>query len=46
MISLPVPALLGQAEGGLPLGITVLARPGEDAKMFGAAAWIEAHWAG
>jgi amidase len=45
MVSLPVPASLGQAEGGLPLGITVVARPGEDTKMFGAAAWIEAHWA-
>ena len=46
MISLPVPASLGQAEGGLPLGITVVARPGDDAKMLGAAAWVEAHWAG
>jgi len=45
MISLPVPASIGQAEGGLPLGITVVARPGEDTKMFTAAAWIEAHWA-
>ena len=45
MISLPVPASIGQAEGGLPLGITVVARPGEDTKMFSAAAWIEAHWA-
>lgn len=41
MINLPVPAAIGQAEGALPLGITVLARPGEDAKLFGAAAWIE-----
>ena len=45
MISLPVPPTLGQAEGGLPLGISVVARPGEDAKMLTAAAWIEAHWA-
>jgi len=45
MLSLPVPAALGTAEGGLPLGISVVARPGEDAKMFTAAAWIEAHWA-
>jgi amidase len=45
MISLPVPPALGQAEGGLPLGISVVARPGEDAKMLTAAAWIEAHWA-
>jgi Asp-tRNA(Asn)/Glu-tRNA(Gln) amidotransferase A subunit family amidase len=45
MLSLPVPAALGTAEGGLPLGISVVARPGEDAKLFTAAAWIEAHWA-
>jgi amidase len=45
MISLPVPASIGAAEGGLPLGITVVARPGDDARMFTAAAWIEAHWA-
>jgi amidase len=44
MISLPVPASVGVAEGGLPLGITVVARPGEDTKMFTAAAWIESHW--
>ncbi len=44
MLNLPVPAALGRAEGGLPLGLTVVARPGEDAKLFNAAAWIEQHW--
>lgn len=45
MLNLPVPAGLGRAEGGLPLGLSVVARPGEDAKLFTAAAWIERHWA-
>lgn len=44
MINLPVPPSLGRAEGALPLGLTVVARPGEDAKLFTAAAWIEQHW--
>lgn len=44
MVNLPVPPSLGRAEGALPLGLTVVARPGEDAKLFTAAAWIEQHW--
>lgn len=32
----------GVGEGGLPLGIQVVARPGDDAKLFACGAWIEA----
>jgi amidase len=38
--SLNVP--FGTGEGGLPLGIQVVARAGDDAKLFAAGAWIEA----
>jgi Asp-tRNA(Asn)/Glu-tRNA(Gln) amidotransferase A subunit family amidase len=41
VINLPVPHALGHGETGLPLGISVVARPGEDARLFAAAAWIE-----
>lgn len=41
VINLPVPHELGHGETGLPLGISVVARPGEDARLFAAAAWIE-----
>lgn len=33
----------GRGEAGLPLGIQVIARPGDDAKLFAAGAWIERH---
>ena len=39
--SLNIP--FGTGEAGLPLGIQVVARPGDDAKLFGAGAWIEKH---
>jgi amidase len=42
MINLPVPAALGHGESGLPLGISVVARPGDDARLWSAAGWIEA----
>jgi amidase len=32
----------GQGESGLPLGIQVVARPGDDARLLAAGAWIEA----
>jgi len=41
MINLP----FGRGESGLPLGLSVVARPGDDARLFAAAAWIEARLA-
>lgn len=41
-INLPVPASLGHGESGLPLGVSLVARPGEDARLWAAAGWIEA----
>ena len=32
----------GKGETGLPLGISVIARPGDDARLLAAAAWVEA----
>ncbi len=40
MISLP----FGRGPLGLPLGVSVLARPGQDARLFAAAAWLQACW--
>jgi amidase len=37
MINLP----FGRGDAGLPLGISVIGRPGDDARTFAAAAWIE-----
>jgi Asp-tRNA(Asn)/Glu-tRNA(Gln) amidotransferase A subunit family amidase len=37
VINLP----FGRGESGLPLGLSLVARPGEDVRLFGAAAWIE-----
>lgn len=37
VINLP----FGRGEAGLPLGISVVARPGDDAKLFAAAEWLE-----
>jgi amidase len=42
MLNLPVPASLGHGESGLPLGICLVARPGEDARLWAAAGWIDA----
>jgi amidase len=42
MLNLPVPAALGHGESGLPLGISLVARPGDDARLWTAAGWIEA----
>ncbi len=41
MINLPVPKALGHGESGLPLGLTLLARPGDDARLWAAAGWAE-----
>lgn len=41
MMNLPVPAALGHGESGLPLGVSLVGRPGEDARLWAAAGWIE-----
>ncbi len=41
MMNLPVPASLGHGESGLPLGVSLVGRPGEDARLWAAAGWIE-----
>jgi amidase len=43
VLNLPVPPAIGPTEGGLPLGLSVVARPGDDARLFAAAAWIESN---
>jgi len=40
MISLP----FGRGALGLPLGVSVVAQPGQDAKLIAAAAWLEQCW--
>jgi amidase len=40
-ISVPVPRSLAHGEAGLPLGLQVIARPGQDARALAAARWIE-----
>jgi amidase len=43
LIGCPVVHLpYGKGETGLPLGISVIARPGDDARLLAASAWIEA----
>ena len=42
MINLPVPRGLAQGDHGLPLGLTLLARPGDETRLWAAAGWIEA----
>jgi len=42
MVNLPVPAALGHGESGLPLGVSLVARPGDDARLWAAAGWSEA----
>ncbi|HTN49841.1 MAG TPA: amidase [Burkholderiaceae bacterium] len=44
-ISVPVPHDLAHGESGLPLGLQVVARPGDDERALAAAAWIEAQFA-
>lgn len=41
-ISVPLPHALAHGESGLPLGLQVVARPGQDERALAAAAWIEA----
>jgi amidase len=40
-ISIPVPHDIAHGESGLPLGLQVVARPGDDARALAAASWIE-----
>lgn len=45
MINLPVPRALAQGDRGLPLGLTLVARPGDETRLWVAAGWIEARLA-
>jgi len=43
LMGCPVVTLpFGRGEAGLPLGLSLVARPGDDARLLAAAAWIEA----
>ena len=45
LLGCPVIGLpFGRGPGGLPLGVSVIARPGQDAPLFAAAAWLEQCW--
>jgi amidase len=44
-INIPVPHDIAHGESGLPLGLQVVARPGDDARALAAASWIEAQLA-
>jgi Asp-tRNA(Asn)/Glu-tRNA(Gln) amidotransferase A subunit family amidase len=44
-ISVPVPHEVAHGESGLPLGLQVVARPGDDVRALSAASWIEAQLA-
>lgn len=42
VINLPLPKALAHGESGLPLGVSLVARPGADVHLFVLAAWLEA----
>lgn len=44
-ISVPLPRAVAHGESGLPLGLQVVARPGDDARALAAASWIESQLA-
>jgi len=44
-ISVPLPKAVAHGESGLPLGLQVVARPGDDVRALAAAAWIESQLA-
>jgi amidase len=44
-INVPLPRELAHGESGLPLGLQVIARPGEDTRALAAAHWIEQQFA-
>jgi len=45
-ISFPVPTAIAHGESGLPLGLQVIGRPGDDERSLAAARWIELQLAG
>jgi amidase len=44
-ISVPLPKAVAHGESGLPLGLQVVARPGDDARALASACWIESQLA-
>lgn len=42
VVHLPLPRNIAHGESGLPLGVSLVARPAQDAYLLAAAAWIEA----
>lgn len=44
-INVPLPKALAHGESGLPLGLQLVARPGDDAGALAAAAWVESQLA-
>ncbi|HET9023619.1 MAG TPA: amidase, partial [Burkholderiaceae bacterium] len=40
-VNVPVPRALARGESGLPLGLQVVARPGDDVRALAAARWVE-----
>jgi Asp-tRNA(Asn)/Glu-tRNA(Gln) amidotransferase A subunit family amidase len=40
-VNVPVPRSLAHGESGLPLGLQVIARPGDDVRALAAARWVE-----
>lgn len=44
-ISVPLPKAVAHGESGLPLGLQLVARPGDDARVLAAAAWVESQLA-
>ena len=44
-ISVPLPKAVAHGESGLPLGLQIVARPGDDARALAAARWIESQLA-
>jgi len=40
-INVPLPTSLAHGEAGLPLGLQLVGRPGDDARVLAAAAWVE-----
>ena len=40
-VNVPVPLALAHGESGLPLGLQLVGRPGDDARVLAAARWVE-----
>lgn len=41
VVNLPVPLDLAHGESGLPLGVSLVARPGDDLRLLAAAGWVQ-----